>query len=146
MQLINPHYHNASGSMFLKMPSFVYDRRRNFQTNNIAAFFARVFRGIYSQSPSRSKFCRWSAVVRNTITDFWGGIAVPAFFIISGYLFFAKPKPIAKTIKAKLKGIVLPYVLWTLISIFSVFCCTKFFILKDVFCARAKPYPQLALS
>ena len=75
----------------------------------------------------------WSAVIRDTVTGFWGGIAVPAFFIISGYLFFAKPKPLAKTIKAKLKGIVLPYVLWTLISIFLFFVAQSFSFSKMYF-------------
>ena len=59
----------------------------------------------------------WIKIIRDTFVHYWGGIAVPTFFIISGYLFFAKPKSLGATIKSKFKGIFVPYVLWTLLAI-----------------------------
>lgn len=59
----------------------------------------------------------WVQIIYRTIHDYWAGIAVPTFFIISGYLFFAKPKPFFKTIQSKFRGIVVPYVLWTALAI-----------------------------
>ena len=47
-------------------------------------------------------------IIRHLIANVWGGIAVPLFFIISGYLFAAKPKPAKVTVKSKFQGIVVP--------------------------------------
>ena len=75
----------------------------------------------------------WIQIIHDTFTSYWGGIAVPTFFIISGYLFFAKPRPMAVTIKSKLKSVVLPYVLWTFLAIFLFFLAQSFEVSKPYF-------------
>lgn len=59
----------------------------------------------------------WIQVIHDTFAFYLGGIAVPIFFIISGYLFFAKTKPLGVIIKKKFKGIFVPYILWTFLAI-----------------------------
>lgn len=59
-------------------------------------------------------------------TDILGGAAVPLFFVISAYLFFAKPKNFPATAKSKFRGIVLPYVLWTALAILAYFAVQSF--------------------
>lgn len=64
------------------------------------------------------------------IQSFWtsvlGGVAVPLFFVISSYLFFAKPKPVLKTVKSKLRSIVVPYIFWTVLTILFYFAAQSF--------------------
>ncbi len=59
----------------------------------------------------------WVQIVRDFFSKYLGGIAVPTFYLISGYLFFAKPYSFATTIKKKFKGIVVPYFMWIILSI-----------------------------
>ena len=75
----------------------------------------------------------WIQIIHDTMSHYWGGIAVPTFFIISSYLFFAKPKPTIKTVQSKLKGIVLPYILWTALAILLFFVAQSFEFSKPYF-------------
>lgn len=75
----------------------------------------------------------WIQIIHDIFINYLGGIAVPVFFIISGYLFFAKPKPIVVTFKSKFKRIVLPYILWTLIAILLFFIAQRFEFSKPYF-------------
>lgn len=63
----------------------------------------------------------WIRAIVYFFAQFLGQIAVPMFFIISGYLFFAKPKPAIISIKSKSKTIALPYFLWNVIAIVLIF-------------------------
>lgn len=75
----------------------------------------------------------WIRIINDTFSGYWGGIAVPTFFIISGYLFFAKPKPLGVTLKSKFKGIILPYILWTVLAILMFFIAQSFSFAKPYF-------------
>ncbi len=75
----------------------------------------------------------WVKAIIDALSNIIGGIAVPTFFIISGYLFFAKQKPISITIKSKLKSIVLPYILWTILVVIFYFIVQSFSISKSFF-------------
>lgn len=68
----------------------------------------------------------WIHIIHDTMVNYWGGIAVPTFFIISGYLFYAKPKTAVKTIKTKFYGIFVPYVLWIILSILLYYIAQSF--------------------
>ena len=72
-------------------------------------------------------------IIRHLIANVWGGIAVPLFFIISGYLFAAKPKPAKVTVKSKFQGIVVPYILWTLITAALFFAAQSFAFTRPYF-------------
>lgn len=69
----------------------------------------------------------------DALSNIIGGIAVPTFFIISGYLFFAKPKSISDTLQSKFKSIVLPYILWTVLVIIFYFVAQYFNYTKSFF-------------
>ena len=75
----------------------------------------------------------WVSAILESIKNILARIAVPTFFIISGYLFFAKPKPAALTVKSKLKGVVLPYVLWTVLTILLYYVAQSFEFSKPFF-------------
>ena len=75
----------------------------------------------------------WMHIIHDTMVNYWGGIAVPTFFIISGYLFYAKPKNAVKTIKSKFKGIFVPYVLWIGLSILLYYIAQSFDLSKPYF-------------
>lgn len=75
----------------------------------------------------------WIRIINDTFSGYWGGIAVPTFFIISGYLFFAKPKPVAVTLKSKFKGIIIPYILWTALAILMFYIAQSFSFSKPYF-------------
>ena len=62
-----------------------------------------------------------------------GGGAVPTFFLIAGYLLFAKPKTPAKIIKSKIRSIVIPYLSWTVLTIFAYFLAQSFPFSKNYF-------------
>ena len=75
----------------------------------------------------------WVEIIRHLIANVWGGIAVPLFFIISGYLFAANPKPVAVTVKSKFQGIAVPYILWTLITVALFFTAQSFSFTRPYF-------------
>lgn len=75
----------------------------------------------------------WMQVIHNTFVYYWGDIAVPTFFIISGYLFFSKTKSFRTTIKSKSQGIILPYILWSLLAIFLFYIAQSFEFSKPYF-------------
>ena len=75
----------------------------------------------------------WTNFILQSIKNVLARIAVPTFFIISGYLFFAKPKPTAQIVKSKFKGVVLPYILWTLLTILLFFIAQSFEFSKPFF-------------
>ena len=75
----------------------------------------------------------WIQIIHDIVNRYWGGIAVPTFFIISGYLFFAKPKRLISTIKSKFKGIIIPYILWTALSILLYYIAQSFEFSKPYF-------------
>ena len=72
-------------------------------------------------------------IIHDTFSNYWGSIAVPTFFIISGYLFFAKPKPIAVTLRLKFKGIFIPYLLWIVLAILMFYIAQSFEFSKPYF-------------
>ncbi len=75
----------------------------------------------------------WMQIIHNTFVYYWGDIAVPTFFIISGYLFFVKQKTFKIIIKSKYKGIILPYILWTLLAILLFYIAQNFEFSKPYF-------------
>lgn len=80
----------------------------------------------------------WIKIIHDTFVYYWGGIAVPMFFIISAYLFFAKPKPVKKIIKSKFKGIVIPYFLWISSAIILYYIAQSFDYTQRYFCEPEK--------
>ena len=68
----------------------------------------------------------YANLIQTIITNLFGGIAVPLFFIFSSYLFFAKPKSVKENIKSKFKTIVIPFIFWTVFTIFIYFIAQSF--------------------
>ena len=72
-------------------------------------------------------------VIQYIFTKVLGGIAVPFFFIISSYLFFAKPKKMKASIKSKVKSIAVPYIFWTILTILLFYIAQSFSFSKNYF-------------
>lgn len=80
----------------------------------------------FSGSVTQIQVPLYVQIIQNFCTSVLGGVAVPLFFVISSYLFFAKPKPVSKTFKSKLRTIVVPYVFWTVLTILLYFAAQSF--------------------
>lgn len=80
----------------------------------------------FAGSVSQIQVPLYVQIVQNFCTSVLGGVAVPLFFVISSYLFFAKPKPVSKTVKSKLRSIVVPYIFWTVLTILLYFAAQSF--------------------
>jgi hypothetical protein len=61
-------------------------------------------------------------IIRYLISQILAASAVPLFTLISSYLLFSKNEPYKLVLQKKSKSILLPYVLWTIISILYFFC------------------------
>lgn len=72
-------------------------------------------------------------IVQMIFTDVLGGVAVPLFFVISAYLFFAKPKSAKENVKSKFKSIAVPYIFWTVLTIFLYFAAQSFSFSRNYF-------------
>ncbi len=72
-------------------------------------------------------------IIQAIFTDVLGGVSVPLFFVISAYLFFAKPKSVKENVKSKLKSIVVPYIFWTVLTIFLYFVAQSFSFSRNYF-------------
>lgn len=75
----------------------------------------------------------YAVIVQDIFTNILGGAAVPLFFVISAYLFFAKPKDIKENIKSKTKSIVVPYIFWTVITVLLYFAAQSFCFSRNFF-------------
>ena len=54
------------------------------------------------------------------ISNALASCAVPLFFMFSAYLFFKKPGTYSEMLRKKTKGLVIPYVVWTLLNILLI--------------------------
>ncbi len=72
-------------------------------------------------------------VIQMIFAEVLGGVSVPLFFVISAYLFFAKPKSTKENVKSKFKSIVVPYIFWTVLTIFLYFAAQSFSFSRNYF-------------
>lgn len=72
-------------------------------------------------------------IIQTIFTNVLGGVAVPLFFVISAYLFFAKPKSVKENVKSKFKSIAVPYIFWTVLTIFLYFAAQSFSFSRNYF-------------
>lgn len=72
-------------------------------------------------------------VIQMIFTEILGGVSVPLFFVISAYLFFAKSKSTKENVKSKFKSIVVPYIFWTILTIFLYFAAQSFSFSRNYF-------------
>lgn len=75
----------------------------------------------------------YASVIQTVFTSVLGGVSVPLFFVISAYLFFAKPKSIKENVKSKFISIVIPYIFWTVLTVFLYFAAQSFSFSKNYF-------------
>lgn len=75
----------------------------------------------------------WIECIRNFFSEILGRVAVPAFFVISGYLVFARKKSYEKLISSRSRTILIPYVFWTLFYILVYFVAQSFSFTKEYF-------------
>jgi surface polysaccharide O-acyltransferase-like enzyme len=66
-------------------------------------------------------------------TDVITSVAVPLFFLISGFLLYLKEPNFLKNLKRKSTTILLPYFLWTILVIFFLFVAQSFSFTKPYF-------------
>lgn len=64
---------------------------------------------------------KWIEVFKNFVCNTIGGAAVPLFFFFASYLQFSKNDSYPVLLKKKAKSLFVPYVLWTVITIFLFF-------------------------
>lgn len=84
----------------------------------------------------------WDRLIQLFLTREITRIAVPLFFAISGFLFFInyhKPNRLffARKIKSRIKSILIPYILWSILGISSLYFMqiipqTRFFFTKEL--------------
>ena len=64
---------------------------------------------------------KWIEVFKNFVCDTLGGAAVPLFFLFASYLQFSKDDKYSVLLRKRSKSLLLPYVLWTAITIVLYF-------------------------
>lgn len=72
-------------------------------------------------------------VVRELISNIIARIAVPLFFLISGYLLYAKETKFVTVLKKKSRTILLPYILWNILAIIFFYTAQTFSFTKPYF-------------
>jgi fucose 4-O-acetylase-like acetyltransferase len=71
--------------------------------------------------------------VRYSISQLIARVAVPLFFLISGFLLYIKETKYTITLKKKCRTILLPYILWNILSIILFFTAQSFSFTKPYF-------------
>ncbi|AEB13629.1 acyltransferase family protein [Treponema succinifaciens] len=64
---------------------------------------------------------KWIEVFKNFICNTLGGAAVPLFFLFASYLQFSKNDSYPTLLKKRSKSLLLPYILWTVITVILYF-------------------------
>lgn len=72
-------------------------------------------------------------IVRELISNIIARIAVPLFFLISGYLLYAKENKFFEVLKKKSRTILLPYILWNILAIVFFYTAQSFSFTKPYF-------------
>jgi surface polysaccharide O-acyltransferase-like enzyme len=71
--------------------------------------------------------------IRYLISQIIARVAVPLFFLISGFLLYTKETKYTTTLKKKCQTILLPYILWNILSILFFFTAQSFTFTKPYF-------------
>lgn len=87
----------------------------------------------FADGSMQISFPLYVKIIQTIFTDVLGGVSVPLFFVISAYLFFAKPKSVKENVKSKFKSIVVPYIFWTILTIFLYFAAQSFSFSRNYF-------------
>lgn len=87
----------------------------------------------FADGSMQISFPLYVEIIQMIFTSVLGGVSVPLFFVISAYLFFAKPKSTKENVKSKFKSIVVPYIFWTVLTIFLYFAAQSFSFSKNYF-------------
>jgi fucose 4-O-acetylase-like acetyltransferase len=72
-------------------------------------------------------------IIRELISNIISRIAVPLFFLISGYLLYSKEKKFLVVLKKKSRTILLPYILWNILAIIFFYVAQSFTFTKPYF-------------
>jgi fucose 4-O-acetylase-like acetyltransferase len=72
-------------------------------------------------------------IVRNLISNIFGRIAVPLFFLISCFLLYAKETKFITILKKKSRTILTPYIIWNILAIIFFFIAQSFSFTKPYF-------------
>jgi len=87
----------------------------------------------FADGSMQISFPLYVEIIQMIFTSVLGGVSVPLFFVISSYLFFAKPKSAKENVKSKFKSIVVPYIFWTVLTIFLYFAAQSFSFSRNYF-------------
>jgi surface polysaccharide O-acyltransferase-like enzyme len=71
--------------------------------------------------------------IRYLISQIIARVAVPLFFLISGFLLYIKETKYTTTLRKKCRTILLPYILWNILSIIFFFIAQSFSFTKPYF-------------
>ena len=88
---------------------------------------------VFADGSMQISFPLYVSIIQTIFTEVLGGVSVPLFFVISAYLFFAKPKSTKENVKSKFKSIVVPYIFWTVLTIFLYFAAQSFSFSRNYF-------------
>lgn len=72
-------------------------------------------------------------IIRTLISDIIARSAVPLFFLISGFLLYAKCPMYLTNLKKKVKSILVPYILWILLSVLFFYVAQNISFTKQYF-------------
>jgi fucose 4-O-acetylase-like acetyltransferase len=72
-------------------------------------------------------------IVRDLISGIICGVAVPLFFLISGFLLYSKETKFMTVLKKKSRTILLPYILWHIVIIVFLYTAQSFSFTKPYF-------------
>jgi len=73
------------------------------------------------------------SIVRELISNIIASVAVPLFFLISGYLLYAKDEKFITVLKKKSRTILLPYIIWNILAVLFFFTAQTFDFTKPYF-------------
>jgi fucose 4-O-acetylase-like acetyltransferase len=72
-------------------------------------------------------------IIRELISNIIARIAVPLFFLISGYLLYIKEEKFVTVIKKRSQTILLPYMLWNILAVLFFYTAQSFSFTKPYF-------------
>jgi surface polysaccharide O-acyltransferase-like enzyme len=72
-------------------------------------------------------------IIIELISNIIARVAVPLFFLISGYLLYAKGENFLTVLKKKSRTILLPYITWNVLAVFFFFVAQSFEVTKPYF-------------
>jgi fucose 4-O-acetylase-like acetyltransferase len=133
--------YNLTGNRERQAPSIPIGNELSKRINSLR-FLLIVFVVFIHNNPTEVNFADGTEVytipayvnnIRDLISNIIARIAVPLFFLISGYLLYAKETNFFTVLKKKSRTILLPYILWNILAILFFYMAQSFTFTKQYF-------------